>query len=354
MVKKILLSFLILFSIFSNSYGQKKTAALAPMGSLGQLNEVEKRVIFNSLQESLSKYFVLASQKMYEKAEEEAFQEMDADECTESQCIAIIQELLQTEFFFMFEIVKAGSFQQMKITRVDLDGNRDVRTETCDNCSISQVNGKVDILVQKLNNNNDNLIVNQKKNNENKISFMEANDNTLSFIFSLNTPLSIGEWDFGGAHIPFKKSDGISIGIKYENNFFKLRILNIEFGDNIDTSHSSYGTEKANYKLNTSFISYFYEIDNFLMGYNHLINGTVSEDIIYTVTYSPSVREYISLKETSKLNGYGLSLGYKSKFEKFLFYILLERFSFNAESIYRFDPGMINYSGISLGGGFDL
>ena len=87
---------------------------------------------------------------MYEKAEEEAFQEMDADECTESQCIAIIQELLQTEFFFMFEIVKAGSFQHMKITRVDLDGNRDVRTETCDNCSISQVNGKVDGLVKKL------------------------------------------------------------------------------------------------------------------------------------------------------------------------------------------------------------
>ena len=99
-MKKLLLSILILSS-FSNLYAQKKTAALAPMGSLGELNELEKRVIFNSLQESLSKYYVLASQKMYEKAEEEAFQEMDADECTESQCIAIIQELLQTEFFFL-------------------------------------------------------------------------------------------------------------------------------------------------------------------------------------------------------------------------------------------------------------
>ena len=28
---------------------EKQTAALAPMGSLGDLNEVEKRIIFNSL-----------------------------------------------------------------------------------------------------------------------------------------------------------------------------------------------------------------------------------------------------------------------------------------------------------------
>jgi len=86
---------------------EKQTAALAPMGALGELNEIEKRIIFNSLQESLSKYYTLTSQKMYEKAEEEAFQVMDSDECTEEQCIAIIQELLQVEYFFMFEILKS-------------------------------------------------------------------------------------------------------------------------------------------------------------------------------------------------------------------------------------------------------
>ena len=126
---------------------EKQTAALAPMGSLGELNEIEKRVIFNSLQESLSKNYILTSQKMYEKAEEEAFQEMDAEECTEDQCIAIIQELLQVEYFFMFEILKTGNFQQMKLTRIDLDGNRDIRTTTCEGCKISQTNSKVDQLV---------------------------------------------------------------------------------------------------------------------------------------------------------------------------------------------------------------
>ncbi len=129
---------------------EKQTAALAPMGALGELNEIEKRIIFNSLQESLSKYYTLTSQKMYEKAEEEAFQVMDADECTEDQCIAIIQELLQVEYFFMFEILQSGNFQQMKITRVDIDGNRDVRTATCEDCNISKTNSKVDDLVQSV------------------------------------------------------------------------------------------------------------------------------------------------------------------------------------------------------------
>ena len=129
---------------------EKPTAALAPMGALGELDEIEKRIIFNSLQESLSKYYTLTSQKMYEKAEEQAFQEMDADECTEDQCIAIIQELLQVEYFFMFEILQSGNFQQMKITRVDIDGNRDVRTTTCEDCNISKTNSKVDELLQSV------------------------------------------------------------------------------------------------------------------------------------------------------------------------------------------------------------
>ena len=150
----ILLSILLLICtlLISNvTFAQEKpTAALAPMGALGELDEIEKRIFFNSLQESLSKYYTLTSQKMYEKAEEEAFQVMDADECTEDQCIAIIQELLQVEYFFMFEILQSGNFQQMKITRVDIDGNRDVRTTTCEDCNISKTNSKVDDLAKSL------------------------------------------------------------------------------------------------------------------------------------------------------------------------------------------------------------
>jgi len=91
---------------------------------------------------------------MYEKAEEEAFQQMEINECTEAQCIAIIQELLQVEYFFMFQILKSNDFQQLKLTRVDLDANRDVRTDTCSKCDISKINSKVNNLVLSINDQN--------------------------------------------------------------------------------------------------------------------------------------------------------------------------------------------------------
>ena len=69
---------------------EKKSAALAPLSSMGDMDEIQTKVIFNNLQESISKYYALTSQKIYEKAEEEAFLQMDADECKEDQCIAII------------------------------------------------------------------------------------------------------------------------------------------------------------------------------------------------------------------------------------------------------------------------
>ena len=62
----LLLSFIILTGFLEAQ--EKKTAALAPLASMGDLDAIKKRVIFNTLQEFLSKYYILSSQKMYEKA----------------------------------------------------------------------------------------------------------------------------------------------------------------------------------------------------------------------------------------------------------------------------------------------
>ena len=69
MVLKSIFSFLLILFLSHSVFGQeKKTAALAPLASMGDLDDIQKRVIFNTLQESLSKYYILSSQKMYEKA----------------------------------------------------------------------------------------------------------------------------------------------------------------------------------------------------------------------------------------------------------------------------------------------
>ena len=317
-MKKLLLSILILFS-FSNLYAQKKTAALAPMGSLGELNELEKRVIFNSLQESLSKYYVLASQKMYEKAEEEAFQEMDADECTESQCIAIIQELLQTEFFFMFEIVKAGSFQQMKITRVDLDGNRDVRTETCDNCSISQVNGKVDGLVKKLTVSEEIIStpIVEKDNKESQNTKPSKNiteDNLLKNKNQIRFDSNIlGNYEFNQKSTSIQEYiDSASKAFNYFSFTFitslniglGLSLIDLSFETNKVWDGSSYYKETTR-TLDLSYLLYWDKFNlSFLLGFSYPFQNKIK------VSTDSSRWEYEKKEYNLDGGGYFLNIGY--------------------------------------------
>ena len=149
--KALTITILFFVQTLGTSYAQEKgMAALTPMGSLGKFSEMEKQIIFNSLQESLSTRYTLASQKAYEAAETQAFEEMDYDECTEDQCFALIQQILQVDNLFLFNMTREGNFTQLSLTRVDLDSQRLVRTSSCADCNIEQLNTKVEELVMKL------------------------------------------------------------------------------------------------------------------------------------------------------------------------------------------------------------
>ena len=151
LVKVLTITILFFIQILGTSYAQEKgMAALTPMGSLGKFSEMEKQIIFNSLQESLSTRYTLASQKSYEAAETQAFEELDYDECTEDQCFALIQQILQVDNLFLFNMTREGNFTQLSLTRVDLDSKRLVRTSSCADCNIEQLNTKVEELVMKL------------------------------------------------------------------------------------------------------------------------------------------------------------------------------------------------------------
>ena len=150
----ILLSFLLLSSplqISNITFAQEKQkACLAPMGALGDISEMQKQIIFNSLQESLSTQYVLASQKAFEAAQTQAFDELEYDECTEDQCFALIQQILQVDNLFLFNMTREGNFTQLSLTRVDLDSQRLVRTSSCVECNIEQLNNNVNELVLKI------------------------------------------------------------------------------------------------------------------------------------------------------------------------------------------------------------
>ncbi len=129
---------------------EKEQAALGPMGSLGAFSETEKQILYTSLQEFLSTQYTLASQKSFERAMTEAFEELEYDECTEDQCFALIQQILQVDNLFLFNINREGSFTQLSLTRVNLDSQRLVSTAYCEGCGMGQLNAKVEGLVRKI------------------------------------------------------------------------------------------------------------------------------------------------------------------------------------------------------------
>ena len=145
------ISVFIFFQISDTAYAQEKQGAcLAPMGALGDISEMQKQIIFNSLQESLSTKYILASQKAFEEAQTQAFDELEYEECTEEQCFAMIQQILQADNLFLFNMTREGNFTQLSLTRVDIDSQRLVRTANCDDCTIKELNNYVDELVQKI------------------------------------------------------------------------------------------------------------------------------------------------------------------------------------------------------------
>ena len=150
-VKALTIIIFVFIQILNVAYAQEKqNSSLAPMGALGDISEIQQQIIFNSLQESLSTQYVLASQKAFEAAQTQAFDELEYDECTEDQCFALIQQILQVDNLFLFNMTREGNFTQLSLTRVDLDSHRLVRTSSCVECNIEQLNNNVNELVVKI------------------------------------------------------------------------------------------------------------------------------------------------------------------------------------------------------------
>ena len=147
LVNKVL--FFILIS--SAAHAQEKVMeAFTPMGTLGESTEMGKQIICNSLQESLSTHYALASHKDFETALTQVFERLDYDECTEDQCFALIQQIIQADNLFFLNMTTEGSFTQHSLTRIDLDSQRLVRTAFCQDCSIGELNIMVEELWMKL------------------------------------------------------------------------------------------------------------------------------------------------------------------------------------------------------------
>ena len=119
----ILISILLLSSPVIGQSERPETIVI-PVGTLGDISDIRKQIIQNTLGQELTKYFRLVPQDKFEAAQEKAFEELEYEECTEDQCIMMIQELLQVENVFSLQIVAEDVDSQLSLTWVGLEEKR--------------------------------------------------------------------------------------------------------------------------------------------------------------------------------------------------------------------------------------
>ena len=122
---------------------------MIPVSSLGEVSDTRKKILQNTLEDELKEHFMLISQERFEEAQEKAFEELDYEECTEDQCIMMIQEMLQVENVFHLEVIGEGSDTQLSLSWRTLDEKKK-ETDFCEECKTRELNEKIDGLVNKL------------------------------------------------------------------------------------------------------------------------------------------------------------------------------------------------------------
>ena len=144
----ILLSILLLSSPVIGQSERPETIVI-PVGTLGDISDSRKQIIQNTLSQELTKYFRLVPQDKFEAAQEQAFEELEYEECTEDQCIMMIQELLQVENVISLQLVEEDGDSQLSLTWVGLEEKK-VLTDFCEGCKTKELNSKIELLVKNM------------------------------------------------------------------------------------------------------------------------------------------------------------------------------------------------------------
>ena len=150
-MKLYLSTFLSLLLLSSPLFGQsgKPQTIIIPTGSLGEMSKVRIGILEKTLESKLDDYFAIVPKELFEEAQEQAFQEMDADECTEDQCILMIKEILQIENAFKMDLMSEDGDTHISITWNDLNQKR-VEEDYCEGCKTKELRNMIGGLVKKL------------------------------------------------------------------------------------------------------------------------------------------------------------------------------------------------------------
>ena len=140
-----------LLLLSSPLYGQseKPKAIIIDTGSLGEISKTSIKILDKTLESKLDDYFAIVPKEIFEEAKEEAFQELEDDECTEDQCVMKIQEILQVENAFKMELTSEDGNTQISITWNNQEEKR-VEEDYCEGCKTKKLRETIGRLVEEL------------------------------------------------------------------------------------------------------------------------------------------------------------------------------------------------------------
>ena len=122
----------------------KESAALLPVSFLG-LPQTQAQFLLNRLQERLSTEFTLVAQSEVADAFDRAVKALPGAECTEENCLALLQQYLRVSLVFNLQVVhdKDAGLTQLSLSLTE-GRRRTVRTELCESCSLKALLNSLD------------------------------------------------------------------------------------------------------------------------------------------------------------------------------------------------------------------
>ena len=121
---------------------------IIPTSTLGIVSETRKQILQNTLEGELKNYFKIISQERFEEVQEKVFEELEYEECTEDQCIVMIQDILQVENVFHLQIIGEEGDTQLSLSWRNLDEKKR-ENEFCEGCKTKQLNKKIKQMIDR-------------------------------------------------------------------------------------------------------------------------------------------------------------------------------------------------------------
>ena len=128
---------------------EKPQTIIIPTGSIGKIQKSRVLILEKALESKLDDHFSIVPKESFEEAKEQAFKELEFDECTEDQCVIKIQELLQVENVFKMELTIEEGDTHVSLTWINQEKKR-VEENFCVDCNTKQLRKTIGGLVDKL------------------------------------------------------------------------------------------------------------------------------------------------------------------------------------------------------------